>query len=35
VRTMSLSWVILVASVYMRSNRAYNSGIQPPAFGRG
>jgi len=32
---MALSWVMLVASVYTRSNRAYNSGMQPTAFGRG
>ena len=33
--TMALSWVMLVAPVYTRSNRAYNSGMQPTAFGRG
>src|SRR4030095_13926381 len=33
--TMSLRRVMLVPSVYTRSNRAYNSGMQPTAFGCG
>jgi hypothetical protein len=32
---MSLRRVMLVPSVYTRSNRAYNFGMQSTAFGRG